>query len=164
MYIIFFNFFFNYLLTKRFLGALEATDRKVQHTMLVVPPVRTRVRPFLCVTLITATTQLERVTLYTIIGGSCHKHYFCGDKSFVTTTTCCRKYHFCRDKSFVTTNTCCHKYHFCRDKHVFVATKLLSRQKWYLWQLPPVILHVVSLKPSFVPRRRQSEFQWAGLA
>ena len=27
---------------------------------------------------------------------------------------------------------------FCRDKHVFVTTKLLSRQKLYLWQLPPV--------------------------
>ena len=49
-----------------------------------------------------------------------------------------------------------HKYHFCRDKHVFVATnvilsrqkfrrdfvdkrRVLSRQKWYLWQLPPMI-------------------------
>ena len=24
-------------------------------------------------------------------------------------------------------------------KHVFVATKLWSRQNWYWWQLPPVI-------------------------
>ena len=29
---------------------------------------------------------------------------------------------------------------FCRDKHVFlVSTKLLSRQKLYMWQLPPMI-------------------------
>ena len=29
---------------------------------------------------------------------------------------------------------------FVTTKHVFVATKRLSRQKWYLWQLPPVIV------------------------
>ena len=36
--------------------------------------------------------------------------------------------------SFVGTN-------ICHDKHsfVFAATKLLSRQKGYLWQLPPMI-------------------------
>ena len=31
---------------------------------------------------------------------------------------------------------------FCRDKHVFeTCMKLLSRQKLYLWQLPPIILN-----------------------
>ena len=34
---------------------------------------------------------------------------------------------------FVVINTC-----YC-DKHGFVATKLLSQQKWYMWQLPPMI-------------------------
>ena len=45
----------------------------------------------------------------------------------------------------------CHKYHFCRNKIIFVAAgkkkkirrfvatnTCLSRQKWYLWQLPPM--------------------------
>ena len=45
---------------------------------------------------------------------------------------------FCRNKhTFVTTKV-------LRIKHTFVATKdvflCLSRQKWYLWQLPPMIL------------------------
>ena len=31
------------------------------------------------------------------------------------------------------------KHIFCRDKSTLVATKLLSRQKSYLWQLPPMI-------------------------
>ena len=42
------------------------------------------------------------------------------------------EYHFCRDKTNI----------FCRDKHTFVAekkTRVLSRQKLYLWQLPPMI-------------------------
>ena len=48
----------------------------------------------------------------------------------------CHKYHFCHDKSFVTASI------FCHDKrHFFVVTntKVLSWQKWYLWQLPPMI-------------------------
>ena len=90
-----------------------------------------------------------------IIGGSCHKYHFCRDKylfcrgkrTFVAT-----KHVFRRDKSIlVATNTCLQ---FCRGKHTYVATKdvlsrqayfccyktlVLSRQKWYLWQLPPII-------------------------
>ena len=31
------------------------------------------------------------------------------------------------------------KYHFCRDKSMLAATKPLLRQKWYLWQLLPMI-------------------------
>ena len=101
-------------------------------------------------------TSVFVAILYTIIGGSCYKYQFCRDKSFVTTNTCLspqtrvyrdktrllsqQKYD-CRDKimfvakkyfCFVATN-------ICHDKHVFVATKVLSRQKLYLWQLAPVI-------------------------
>ena len=41
--------------------------------------------------------------------------------------------------SFLATKNvfCCDK-HVCRN-HVFVATKHLSQQKLYLWQLPPII-------------------------
>ena len=74
--------------------------------------------------------------------------------NFVATELC--KYHFCRHKGFVATNIllslqkfCLDTHTFCRDKrrvfrdkHMFVATNTcLSRQKWYLWQLPPMILY-----------------------
>ena len=89
---------------------------------------------------------------------------FFGDKhNFVTTKVLSQQAYFCRDKRvfffFVAT-----KHIFCRDKsmlvasqflsflslknislsrkHTFVATKTtkhLSRQKWYLWQLSPMI-------------------------
>ena len=59
----------------------------------------------------------------------------------------------CRDKTFASSNILLSRQNFClvkhtlvatkdvlcRDKHVFVATKHLSRQKLYLWQLPPVL-------------------------
>ena len=32
---------------------------------------------------------------------------------------------------------------FCHNKHEFVMIKLLSRQKRYLWQLPPLILYTL---------------------
>ena len=51
-----------------------------------------------------------------IIGASCHKCNFCGDKSFVMTNTC-----FCHDKSMLVTN-------ICHDKIMFVTAKLLSQQ------------------------------------
>jgi len=44
---------------------------------------------------------------------------------------------------FVATNTCLTLAYFS-DKHVFVATKHLSRQKWYLRQFPPVIRHCIN--------------------
>ena len=66
--------------------------------------------------------------------------YFCHDKYLS------RQTQFCRDKHiFVATNT---KHVFCPDKSTLVETKLrvccdkrhvLSRQKWYLWQFPPMI-------------------------
>ena len=92
-----------------------------------------------------------------IIGGSCHYHWrelpqvpslsqqtrvcrdkqvvFCRDKSMLAATI------FCRDKSMFAaaeyfsrdTHTCLSRQRFCRDKHTF------SRQKWYLWQLSPMI-------------------------
>ena len=51
----------------------------------------------------------------------------------------------CRNNSCVVTKICLSQQKFCHDKHTFVATKdvfchkLLSRQKWYLWHLPPMI-------------------------
>ena len=69
--------------------------------------------------------------------------YACRNKTFVATKLC-----LSRQNIFVATNICC-------EKHVFVATNILlspqktclstntcflSRQKWYLWQLPPVIV------------------------
>ena len=88
------------------------------------------------------------------------KNYVCHDKTFVATKLCLYATNICHDKSFVTTKI------FLRDKHNFVATKLvsqhayfcrdkrrvlsrqtrvsrdklLSRQKLYLWQLPPMIV------------------------
>ena len=79
-----------------------------------------------------------------------------------TKNTCLLWQTFCYDKqTFVTTkdmflivmanvfvvtkvsllwqNFCCDKNMFVMTKHVFVMTKLLSWQKWYLWQLPPMI-------------------------
>ena len=75
----------------------------------------------------------------------CMQIYFCRDKrNFVATKVLSRLAYFCRDKHvFCLTKVClsreifCRdKDVFCRDKHVFIATELLSRQKWYLWQLP----------------------------
>ena len=95
----------------------------------------------------------------TIIGGSCHKYHFCrGKHTFVATNTCLSRQNtfFCRDKSMlaVTKNVsrenclsrqiatkiiCLSRQKFYRDKHIFVATDTcLSRQKLYLWQLPPM--------------------------
>ena len=74
---------------------------------------------------------------------------------FVATKTCLSR----QNTSFVATKVCLSRQNFCRHKHVFVATysrqfflytfvgtkdafvatKLLSRQKLYLWQLPPMI-------------------------
>ena len=61
---------------------------------------------------------------------------FCHDKlTFVATT-----HVFCRDKSMLVATTI-----FCRDKQLccnenFVAARvLLSRQKFYVWHLPPMI-------------------------
>ena len=96
--------------------------------------------------------------LPTITRVSCRKYHFCRDKCFVTTNTC-----LSREKtSFVASKVCLSRWKFCRDKIKFVATKsrdkysswqarvcrakcfvatsiLLSRQKGYLWQLPPTL-------------------------
>ena len=96
-----------------------------------------------------------------IIGGNCHKYHFCGDKPHV-----CRdkyilsrqayfcqgkhvfvatKYVFCRDKLsrqkyFIATNIILSRQKCCRGKQTFVATNTcLSRHKWHLWQLTPMI-------------------------
>ena len=85
--------------------------------------------------------------------------YFFATKVFVTTNICheqtkvlLRQTYFCRDKRYVLswqTHIChdkskLHKIMFvmtniCRVKHVFVMTKVLSRQA-YLWQLSPMLI------------------------
>ena len=67
------------------------------------------------------------------------------NKSFVTTKVCLSGQNFSCDKCmFVTTNiilswqNLSQQAYFCCDKDVFVVTKLLSGQKWYLWQLSPM--------------------------
>ena len=63
--------------------------------------------------------------------------YFCPEKHVFVAT----KLVFCLDKSMlVGTKHLSKKGVFCRDKHVYVATKLLLRQRFYFWQLPPMIL------------------------
>ena len=56
---------------------------------------------------------------------------------------------FCRDKhvfvmfvgdKYLSRQTfCCDKNMFVATKEIFCRDKTLSRQKWYLWQLPPMI-------------------------
>ena len=54
---------------------------------------------------------------------------------FVATNVFSQAY-FCRDKRCILL----WQTPVCHDKHVFAVTKLLSRQKLYLWQLPPMIV------------------------
>ena len=76
--------------------------------------------------------------------------------SFATTKVCLSGQNFWYDIFFVSTKVlsrqasfCCYKRrvlsqqtHICRNKHMFVTTKVLSPQQWYLWQLPPMIMIV----------------------
>ena len=74
--------------------------------------------------------------------------FFCHDKRriscdkmmFVATNICCNKHVCCCDKSFVTTSI-----FLSWQNKSFVLTKLLLQQKWYLWQLPPMIVYMVRL-------------------
>ena len=82
-----------------------------------------------------------------IIGGSCHKYHFCCDKDAFVVTRCVLlrqnfRCDFCSDKLvFVATNTfvlrkhiflCVWQKYACHDKHVFVATKVLLQQKYFV--------------------------------
>ena len=58
--------------------------------------------------------------VYTITGGSCHRYYFCRDKSVVVTSLLLSWQHV-----FVTT-----KHVFCHNKSMLATTKLLSRQNY----------------------------------
>ena len=60
--------------------------------------------------------------------------HVCGDDTHLLSQ---QKY-ACHDKTFVATNTCLSHQKFCRGKHTFENT-CLSQQKWYLWQVPPMI-------------------------
>ena len=77
-----------------------------------------------------------------IIGGSCCKYHFCGDKSFVVANNehmfVVTKHVFCHDRRCVLSQ----QTHVCYDKHEFVTTKVLLRQRWYLWRLPLISTNV----------------------
>ena len=64
------------------------------------------------------------------------KHVFCRDRSMlVATNVLLRQTHFDRDKTFISKNIILSRQaYFGRDKR-----RVLLRQKWYLWQLPPMI-------------------------
>ena len=110
-----------------------------------------------------------------VVTNICGHKQFYHDKSFVTTNlllsrqkksfvmmtkVCLLRQKFSFNKyMFVTTKTFCHGKHtfccnkICHSKHtfvvikdVFVRTKLLSGQKWYLWQLPPMAMTEVCNK------------------
>ena len=53
---------------------------------------------------------------------------------FVATKVLSRQKYVCRDKRFVAPQVLSRQAYFCHDKR-----RVLSRQKWYLWQLPPMI-------------------------
>ena len=86
----------------------------------------------------------------------CHNKRVCHSKSkLVVTKLLLQQNYFCHDEknclsfqSFVMTSIFCHdkrcvlsrQTHVCLNKHVFVVTKVLSQQKFYLWQLLPTIV------------------------
>ena len=115
-------------------------------------------------------------TQNSITGGSCHKYHFCRNKKFVMTHTCLSQQNTCllqQNMSFVTTKVCCS---FVMTKlclswqNIFVAANIilswqkfclllswqkkcfvmintcLSKQKSYLWQLPPKIRYMPNVK------------------
>ena len=72
-----------------------------------------------------------------IIGRNCPKYNFCRDKSMlVPTKPFLRQTHFLSRQIFAATNinVLSWQEYFCHDKR-----RVLSRQKRYLWQLPPMI-------------------------
>ena len=77
-----------------------------------------------------------------VIGGSCCKYHFCGDKSFVVANDkhmfVVTKHVFCHDRRCVLSQ----QTHVCYDKHEFVTTKVLLRQRWYMWRLPLISTNV----------------------
>ena len=71
--------------------------------------------------------------------------YFCRDKRRVLsrqTRVCATKVSLSRQKKILSRQT------FFHDKHIFVvfiATKVLSRQIWYLWRLSPMIQDMLGM-------------------
>ena len=63
-------------------------------------------------------------------------------KTFVATTKMFAATNICHNKSFVVTKICLSWQKYCHHKHTSVATKdmFLLQQKWYLCQLPPMIV------------------------
>ena len=90
-------------------------------------------------------------------------------QNYVCRRKCLSPQKFCREKNmFVVTNVLSRQTYFCRDKR-----RVLSRKKWYLWQLPPMIGQEVgrvgkNFRPtlvtlhSWLPRPRMiSALRWA---
>ena len=69
------------------------------------------------------------------------KYVFSRDRSMLVATNIFFVF-YCDKHNFFVTNVLSRQAYFCRYKHVFVATKRLSRQKRYLWQVPPIIVPV----------------------
>ena len=122
-----------------------------------------------------AATSIIFVATYLVVTKLClsRRNIFVAAKRllrqiFFATKVIFRQENFCCDKSMLVvtkhlswqTRVCQDKQNFCHDKHTFVAKKdilcshkhvfvaintCLSRQKIYLWQLPPMIGFVVSL-------------------
>ena len=56
-----------------------------------------------------------------------------------------------QNTSFAATKVCLPRQNFYRDKIMFAGTKVLTRQKWYLWQLPPVITRNIHILEPLLP-------------
>ena len=74
----------------------------------------------------------------------------CHDKHNFVELTFVMKIRVCHDKTrlfiksnFVVTKVLSQQAYFCHDKRRVVLTKLLLQQKWYLWQLTPMIEYLV---------------------
>ena len=115
---------------------------------------------------------------------SCHKYHFCRDKHvfiatkhalslsrqiiFVSTnpftlshTFVATKDVFYRDKSKLVRQNCfvATSVRLSRQKTCFVVTKCLSRQKWYLWQLPPMKVSKLGYFYSLVAGQPQAQME-----
>ena len=72
---------------------------------------------------------------FTTIGMRCHKYHFCHDKH--ETHLLSRQRYACREKTFAATKACLSRQNILvksnipHDKHVFVTTKVLSRQAYF---------------------------------
>ena len=99
----------------------------------------------LCTTLMNQEQKEKRmwmIQLQNIIGGSCHKYHFCCDKQLFVVTKHLLSWqnNACCSKTFVTASILLSRQKTCLvTTNASDTTKLLSWQKWHLWQLPQMI-------------------------